>query len=60
MAVNQDFYAGRSVALTSRIYREIFPRWAALDSSVVPTGISGSTTKLPLCICSGAARRVER
>ena len=60
MAVNQDFYARRSVALTSRIYREIFPRWPALDSSVVPTGISGSTTNLPLCIWRGAARRVER
>jgi hypothetical protein len=30
------------------------------DSSVVPTGISGSTTKAPLCIRGGAARRVNR
>ena len=60
VAVNQVFYALRSVALIPRIYRDILPRWPALDSSVVPTGISGSTTNLPLCIWRGAARRVER
>jgi hypothetical protein len=60
VAVNQDFYTRRSVALIPRIYREPPLRWPALDSSVGPTGISGSTTNLPLCIWRGAARRVER
>ena len=59
-AVNQDFYARRSVALTPRIYREILPLWPVLDSSEVPTWINGSTTNLPLSIWRGAARRVER
>jgi len=31
-----------------------------LPSSLAPTGTAGSTTKAPLCISAGAARRVER